>query len=115
MLACANAAGAAIAAVDNLASAGEVSPIVIVVLLLTMALVAGGAAGGRRGVAAALIAAAWVPGVHLVKKVLAVTDTLQPGTYGSIAKLAALVVVVSAVGAAAGMGLRRTLGARAAG
>ena len=107
LLGCGSALGAAIAAVDNLACGGEISPLVIVTLLAVTAAVAGLSAGGR-GAVAALVAAAWLPAVHLVKKVLDVPDTLQPATYGSIAKLAALVIVVATVGATVGIGARRT-------
>ena len=103
--------GGAIAAVDNLACDGEISPLVIVAMLAVTAAAAGLVAGGR-GAVAALVAGAWSPGVHIMKKVLGVPDTLHPATYGSIAKLAALVVVVAAVGATVGVGTRRTFGAR---
>jgi hypothetical protein len=111
LLGSASALGAAIAAVDNLACGGEISPLVIVALLAVTAAAAGLAAGGR-GAVAALFAGAWLPGVHIVKKVLGVPDTLQPDSYGSIAKLAALVVVVAAVGATVGVGSRKTFNAR---
>jgi hypothetical protein len=100
------AAGGAIAAVDNLVSGGEVSPIVVVALLLA-ATAAAGAAWGRSGRVAA--AAAWVcvPAAHLVKHILGLPDTLQPNTYGSIAMLAAFTLAVAAIGAGSGVWLRR--------
>jgi hypothetical protein len=95
-------AGAAIAAVDNFACKGEVSPIVIVVLLFatTASL---GVIGGRRGWTAALVVWAWVPSVHLVKHVLGLPDSLHPNTYASILMLALFSLAVAALGTGCGV------------
>jgi len=98
-------AGAGLAAVDNFAFGGEVSPIVIVALLLVIA-GAIGSTWGTRGVVAAAIAWAWLPSAHLMKKVLHLPDTLHPNTYGSILKLAAFSLVVTAIGFGFGLLLR---------
>src|SRR5438105_2960348 len=103
------AAGAAIAAVDNFAFGGEVSPIVVVAMLLAGA-AAAGAAWGRRGWVAAAAAWAWVPAAHLAKRLLGLPDTLQPNTYASILLLAAFTLAVAAVGTGCGV-LARNLAA----
>jgi len=99
-------AGAAIAAVDNFASGGEVSPIVIVALLLAAAGIAG-ALWGRRGWVAALLAGACVPSAHLARHLLDLPDTLHPNTYASILKLAAFSLAVAFIGLAGGVLLRK--------
>ena len=100
------AGGGAIATVDNLASGGEVSPIVVVAMLLA-ASAAAGVVWDRDGWVAA--AATWVcvPAAHLVKHLLGLPDTLQPNTYVSIAKLAAFTLAIAAIGAGGGVWLRR--------
>ena len=99
-------AGAAIAAVDNFAFGGEVSPILIVVMLLAATGIAG-LVWDRRGWVAA--AAAWicVPLAHLIKHVLGLPDTVQPNTYTSILMLAAFTLAVATIGTGCGILLRR--------
>lgn len=99
-------AGAAIAAVDNFAFGGEVSPIVIVVMLLAATGIAG-LAWDRRGWVAA--AATWmcVPLAHLIKHVLGLPDTMQPNIYTSILMLAAFTLAVATIGTGCGILLRR--------
>ena len=99
-------AGAAIAAVDNVANGGEVSPIVIVALLLAATGMAG-ALWGWRGWVAAFFTVACVPSAHLAKHLLGLPDTLHPNTYASILKLAAFTLAVAFVGLASGALLRR--------
>jgi hypothetical protein len=99
-------AGAAIAAVDNVAFGGEVSPIVIVALLLAASGIAG-ALWGWRGWVAAFLAGACVPAAHVVRHLLGLPDTLHPNTYASIVKLAAFALAVAFVGLASGALLRR--------
>jgi hypothetical protein len=101
-IACGFAAGVAIATVDNLASHGEVSPIVIVALLF-LATLGCGWRWGRRGCAASTIAWASVPGAHLVKHLLGFPDTLHPNTYRSIILLAAFTLIVAVVGTLCGI------------
>ncbi len=100
------AAGAAIAAVDNFAFGGEVSPIVIVAMLLAATATAG-LIWDRRGWIAA--AAAWicVPLAHLIKHALGLPDTMQPNTYTSILMLAAFTLAVATIGTGCGVLLRR--------
>lgn len=100
------AVGGAIAYVDNVAFAGEVSPIVIVLLLLAAAMLAA-VLWGRRGWIA--VGAAWlcVPLVHLIKHVFSLPDTLNPNTYTSILLLALFTLVVTALGAGAGLLIHR--------
>lgn len=99
-------AGAAIAAVDNVLFAGEVSPIVIVGMLL-VATGAAGAMWGRWGWVAAAAVWVWVPVAHLAKRVLGLPDTLHPNTYASLLMLAAFSLVVAVVGTACGLLVRR--------
>ena len=99
-------AGAAIAAVDNFAFGGEVSPIVIVLLLLVATGLAG-ALWGMRACIATLAVWAWVPGAHVVKHLLGLPDTLQPNTYKSILLLAIFTLVVSAIGTGCGVLVHR--------
>ena len=100
------AAGVAIAAVDNFACGGEVSPIVIVAMLLAATATAGVIWDRRAWVAAAT---AWicVPLAHLIKHVLGLSDTLQPNTYTSILMLAAFTLAVATIGTGCGVLLRR--------
>jgi hypothetical protein len=100
------AAGATLAAVDNLAFGGEVSPILIVAMLLVCT-AAIGVLWGRRGLVAGTVAWAWLPAAHLVKKVFQLPDTLHPKTYGSILKLAAFSLVITAIGFGLGLLLRQ--------
>jgi hypothetical protein len=105
LLAVAVVAGTGIAAVDNLANQGEVSPIVIVVLLLAATATVGGLGGVRRS-AATLAVWVWLPLIHLVKRVLDLPDTLHPNTYLSILMLAAFTLVVAALGTGCGLMVR---------
>lgn len=99
-------AGVSLAALDNFAFGGEVSPVIIVAMLLAATGVAG-VIWDRRGWVAA--AAAWicVPLAHLIKHVLGLPDTLQPNTYTSILILAAFTLVVATIGTGCGILLRR--------
>ena len=99
------AAGAAISTVDNVAFAGEVSPIVVVALLLASTGIAG-AFWGRRSWVAAILTAGCVPSAHLIKHLLGLPDTLHPNTYASIFKLAGFSLAVVAVGTACGIFVR---------
>jgi hypothetical protein len=101
-------AGALIAVVDNVLFHGEASPIVVVGLLLVTT-GAAGAAWGKDGWLPALAAWIWLPGVHLVKRILDLPDTIHPNTYQSIVALAAFSLGVAAVGTLAGVALRRGL------
>lgn len=94
--------GMAIAYVDNVAFAGEVSPIVIVFLLLAAAITLVGLWGQRGWIS---VGATWlcVPLVHLIKHMLGLPDTLNPNTYTSIFLLALFTLVVTALGAGAGL------------
>jgi hypothetical protein len=94
--------GALIAAVDNLAFGGEVSPIVIFALLLV------GSAGmgslwGTRGWPPALAMWICIPAAHIIKHVLGMADTIQPNTYASILLLAAVTLAVTLLGAGGGV------------
>lgn len=93
--------GVCIAAVDNFANGGEVSPIIIVAMLFVAAAFVC-AVWGRRGWLAVLAIWACVPLAHVVKHLLGLPDTLHPDTYGSIVKLAGFSLVVTAIGAAVG-------------
>lgn len=95
-------AGIAIAAVDNFASGGEVSPILVLVLLVA-ATTTYGAIWGRGGCAAAVATWMCVPLAHVVKHVLGLPDTLHPNTYTSILMLAAFTLAVTTVGIGAGV------------
>jgi hypothetical protein len=99
-------AGVAIAAVDNFAFDGEVSPIVIVGLLLAVTAGAGWI-WGWRGWLASACAWACVPQAHVVKHLAGLPDTLQPNTYTSILMLAAFTFAVAAIGTGFGVLLRR--------
>ncbi|HXC35676.1 MAG TPA: hypothetical protein VNV43_07355 [Candidatus Acidoferrales bacterium] len=98
-------AGAAIAAVDNFAFHGEISPIVIVALLL-LAAAAIGLKWGARAVAVAIIVWAWVPMAHVIKKMFGLPDTLHPNTYASIFALAVFSLVITAIGFGLGIASR---------
>ena len=101
-------AGAGIAAVDNFAFAGEVSPILIVaILLLCSGLI--GAIWGTRGFSVSAIVWAWLPMTHVGKQVFHLPDTLHPNTYFSILKLALFTFFVTAIGFGFGLLLHRVL------
>ncbi len=104
--------GVAIAAVDNLALAGEVSPVVVVGMLLVATAIVG-MLGSQRPWLPALAVWVWIPLAHLVKHVLGMRDTLQPNTYASITMLAAFSLIVALVGMACGGLIRRLLAGRA--
>jgi len=99
-------AGTAIAATDNLAFGGEVSPIVIVAIVVIFASAAGTVWGSR---AILPITMAWVflPVVHLVKHVFSMPDTIHPNTYASIVKLGVFSFAISAVGLGFGLACYR--------
>jgi hypothetical protein len=101
--------GAGIAAVDNFAFKGEVSPIVIVGMLLVVGAVFGMIWGSRAVVAAAI---GWVclPMAHVLKHMMSLPDTIHPNTYPSILKLGAFNLVVTAIGLGFGLAFRRLLG-----
>jgi hypothetical protein len=99
-------AGAVIAAVDNFAFEGEVSPIVIVAMLFA-ATAAAGWIWGWRGWQASAVVWLCVPLAHLVKHLLRLPDTLQPNSYASILMLAAFTFAVSTIGTGCGVLLRR--------
>jgi hypothetical protein len=101
-------AGAGIAAVDNFAFGGEVSPIVIVGMLL----LAAGAIGilwGIRGVVAAGMVWIWLPMAHVVKRFFGLPDTIHPNTYASILMIGIFSFAVTGVGLGFGVALRRLL------
>jgi hypothetical protein len=99
-------AGAVIAAVDNFAFGGEVSPIAIVAMLFAVTAAAGWI-WGWRGWQASAVAWLCVPLAHLIRHLLNLPDTLQPNTYTSILMLAAFTFVVSTIGTGCGVLLRR--------
>jgi hypothetical protein len=105
MVAIGIAAGLAIAAIDNFASHGEVSPIVVIALLF-LASAACGFAWSQRGWVAS--AAAWLclPSAHLVRHLLGLPDSLHPNTYTSILMLAAFTLVVAMIATGCGIALR---------
>lgn len=94
--------GAGVAAVDNFAVHGEVSPIIIVAMLLAVA-AAIGSLWDSAGFISALLTWAWLPLTHIVKHIYGMPDTLYPNTYQSIAMLAAFSAMVTCVGFAVGM------------
>jgi hypothetical protein len=104
--------GAGIAAVDNFAFGGEVSPIVIVGMLLVFGAAVGMIWGARAVVAAAM---AWVclPMAHFLKHLLRLPDTIHPNNYASLLKLGAFTFVVTAIGLGFGLAFRRLLGREA--
>jgi hypothetical protein len=95
-------AGLSIAAVDNFAFGGEVSPIVIVVLLVATTATFG-AIWGRQGWTTAVAAWLCVPLAHVVKHALGLPGTLHPNTYTSILMLAVFTLLVATLGPAAGI------------
>jgi hypothetical protein len=99
-------AGVVIAAVDNFAFEGEVSPIVIVGMLFT-ATASFGAIWTWRGGLATVAAWACVPLAHVAKHVLGLPDTLQPNTYTSILLLAIFTFAVAVIGTGCGVLLRK--------
>ncbi len=99
-------AGAGIAAVDNFAFGGEVSPIVIVGMLLVFGAAVGMLWGGRAAIAAA-IAWVWLPMSHALKHLMRLPDTIHPNTYASLLKLGAFTFVVTAIGLGFGLAVRR--------
>ena len=104
--------GVIIAAVDNFAFGGEVSPI----LILGMLLVATGVAGyfwGIRCVPAVILIWIFIPALHLINLGLGLPDTLQPRTYGSALKLAAFTAIVAVIGAACGAAIGAFVAPRA--
>jgi hypothetical protein len=101
--------GAGIAAVDNFAFGGEVSPIVIVGMLLVFSAAVGMIWGGRAAVAAA-IAWVWLPMAHVLKHLMRLPDTIHPNNYASLLKLGAFTFVVTAIGLGFGLAFRRLLG-----
>jgi hypothetical protein len=105
--------GVVIAAVDNVAFDGEVSPIVIVVMLFAATASAGGI-WGWPGWLTSIVAWACVPLTHLVKHTLGLPDTLHPNTYTSVLFLAVFTFAVAAIGTACGALIRKitTLSAR---
>jgi hypothetical protein len=100
------AAGVLIAAVDNFAFQGEVSPIVIVGMLLVLTATSGIIWDWNGWFVAA---AAWIciPLAHLIKHLLDLPDTLNPNTYTSILMLAVFTFIVSTIGIVSGVFLRR--------
>jgi hypothetical protein len=98
--------GAAIAAVDNIAFNGEVSPIVVIAMLLAATITAGFL---RETLGLATAVAVWicVPAVHLTKRILSLPDTLHPNTYTSILMLAVFSLAVVAAGTGCGLLIRR--------
>lgn len=100
--------GFAIAAVDNFAFGGEISPIVIVVLLFGVAAVSATVISKR---ARLLVFFSWfcVPAAHLLKHILNMPDTLQPNTYSSILQLAAFTFFVSVFGFTIGLLINRLI------
>ena len=100
------ALGIAIAAADNFAFGGETSPIFIFgLLLIATALI--GFNWRSRGWLPAVILWVCIPSAHLIKHGLGLPDTIQPNTYASILKLAAVTLAVAVVGTAAGMAVGR--------
>ncbi|MEO8034863.1 MAG: hypothetical protein ABI837_10570 [Acidobacteriota bacterium] len=99
-------AGAAIAAVDNFAFDGEVSPI-LVVLLLVAATAAVGALWGSRAWIAAAAAWVWLPAAHVIKRIFHLPDTLHPNTNASLVMLASFTLAVTALGFGCGVLLHR--------
>jgi len=99
--------GSAIAAVDNFAFGGEVSPIVIVILLMATTATFGGI-WGRGGWTTAVATWLCVPLTHVVTHVLGLPDTLHPNTYTSILMLAAFTLLVATLGTGAGILVHET-------
>ncbi|MGB0044930.1 MAG: hypothetical protein WBP91_17285 [Terriglobales bacterium] len=100
--------GAGIAAVDNFAFGGEISPIVIVGMLLVFSAAAEMIWGVRAALATAMVWV-WLPMAHVLKHMMHLPDTIHPNTYASILKLAAFSFAVTAIGLGFGLGFRRLL------
>jgi hypothetical protein len=98
--------GAVIAAMDNFAFHGEVSPIIIVAMLLAATLMLGWFLGWRGWPASAMVWAC-VPLAHLIKHLSGLPDTLHPNTYASILMLAIFTFVIAAIGSGCGFILHR--------
>jgi hypothetical protein len=101
-------AGVGIAAVDNFAFGGEVSPIVIVGMLLIVS----GAVGivwSLRGVVAAGMIWILLPLAHIVRHAFGLPDTIHPNTYMSILMLGIFSLAVTGAGFGFGVALRRLL------
>lgn len=98
-------AGLATAYVDNVAFQGEVSPVVVVAMIFITTAVAGFFWRNHGGIAALII---WicVPGVHVMKRLLGMRDTLYPHTWLSVFKLALFSLLVAIAGFGAGLLLR---------
>jgi uncharacterized metal-binding protein len=107
-LAIAAACGAAIAAVDNFAAGGEVSPIVTVALLLGASF-AVAASGNRHRWIGVLLVWVWLPMAHVVKHGLGLPDTIHPNTLTSIFLLGVFSLSVTMVGAGCGVFVRRVI------
>lgn len=106
------ASGVAIAAVDNFAFGGETSPLFIFGLLLIGTALIGFAWRGRGWLPAAILWAC-IPSAHLIKHGLGLPDTIQPNTYASILKLAAVTLAVAVAGITGGLavgGRRKAIG-----
>jgi len=95
-------AGVSIAAVDEFAFRGEVSPIVIVALLLATTATTG-AVWGRDGLLPCVAIWFWLPFAHAAKHALGVPDTIHPNTYFSILMLAIFSLGVSCIGFLVGL------------
>jgi hypothetical protein len=95
-------AGIIIAAVDNFAFEGEISPIVIVAMLFAVT-VAAGVIWGQLALIAQVAVWACVPLAHVINHVAGLPDSLHPNTYGSILKLAAFTLVIAVIGSGCGM------------
>lgn len=100
--------GAGMAAVDNFAFHGEVSPILIVAMLLLCSAIFG-IIWGTRGAAVGTVVWAWLPLAHVIKHVFHLPDTLHPNTYSSILRLALFTFFVTAIGFGFGLLLHRVL------
>ena len=98
-------AGVTIAAVDNFAFEGEVSPIVIIAMLFAVS-AAAGMKWGWRSWLSVVIAWLCVPLAHLVKYIIGLPDTIHPNTYASILMLAAFTGAIVTIGIGSGALLR---------
>jgi hypothetical protein len=97
-------AGVAVAAIEAWGG-GAVRPVVIVALVIAAGLGVGlrWAWGGWPG---ALALAVPVPGLHMVRHVLGLPDTIQPNTYDAIVMMALFHAALAGAGLAAGAVLR---------
>jgi hypothetical protein len=93
--------GIAIAAVDNFALGGEITPPVII-LLLFISSAGTGALWGYRGWPSSLFIWLWLPLSHFVIHGLGLPDSIHPNTYMSIWKLAGFSLVITAIGMGCG-------------